>query len=189
MAEKPTYERAKGESSQAFEAWRLYRDMGVERSVSKVASKCQKNPSLLNRWSQKWHWQERLAEWEAHLDQVGRQQIEQQRRDMVERHIKIASGMQGIGVAKLTEWQRQIAIWSQDPSQPLPEISPSDISKLIEIGVKIERLSRGEPTEQIDSRVIEYKFIKPRTRVKKVKDITDSDVTFVDKVLSDVNNE
>jgi hypothetical protein len=38
--------------------------MGEERSLAKVASRCGKHPSLIERWSVRYQWQERLITWQ-----------------------------------------------------------------------------------------------------------------------------
>ncbi len=39
------------ESARALAAYMLYESMGTERSTAKVAQKCSKNKSLIDRWS------------------------------------------------------------------------------------------------------------------------------------------
>lgn len=47
------------ESARALAAYMLYESMGTERSTAKVAQKCSKNKSLIDRWSGQHHWVER----------------------------------------------------------------------------------------------------------------------------------
>lgn len=160
---RPIYTRLDGETGKAFEAFRIYRDMGDKRSIAKVGIELGKSDKLLERWSSKYSWVERATSWDEHLDQVARSEAEKAKREMVKRHIKLSIALQGIGAVKLTEWQKQIQAWQLDPEHnELPALSPSDILRLLELGIRIERLSRGEPSEVVDMREITYKFIPPR---------------------------
>ena len=44
------WERQKGESEKAFEAFAAYRDLGEKRTISAVVKKLQKSRSLFDRW-------------------------------------------------------------------------------------------------------------------------------------------
>lgn len=65
------WERQPGESAQAFDAFRIYRDLGPDgRSTAKVAQACGKNVSLINRWSSRNLWQARVAAYDAEQDRI-----------------------------------------------------------------------------------------------------------------------
>jgi hypothetical protein len=167
------YEQQAGETTKAYDAFCVYRDMGCDRSFAKASKKIGKVASLLARWSVKYHWTERCAAYDTYMELQNRKLLEKARLDMTDRHIKLGTALQTIGVAKLTEWQRQISAWQANPSLPLPDISPGDIAKLLDMGVKIERLSRGEPTEQVDVRSVQYVFLPPKTKTVDVEAIDD----------------
>jgi hypothetical protein len=56
--EKPDqpWDRQPGESNPAWEAFRIYRDMGATRSITKVAEQVHKNRQLMGRWSRTHTW-------------------------------------------------------------------------------------------------------------------------------------
>lgn len=68
------WERRQGESAKAYQAFVIYRDLGAERSTSKVAQKLSKSEQLIRRWSAKHEWQQRVEAWDAeqqsHADEV-----------------------------------------------------------------------------------------------------------------------
>jgi len=75
------WERQPGESPEAFEAFALYRDMGIERSTAKVGRRLGKSKTLMDRWSSDHGWVMRAAVWEreqdrkrqqAHFDEIAR---------------------------------------------------------------------------------------------------------------------
>ena len=55
------FERRAKESEKAFAAFALYLSMGPERSLDAVRQKCGKSARLIQRWSGRWRWPERVA--------------------------------------------------------------------------------------------------------------------------------
>lgn len=75
MSEKThPWERHKDESSKAWYAFQLFRDMGVKRSLSQVAevlsAEGQKTGSLKT-WSSKHKWEERTRQFDAYMNVSG----------------------------------------------------------------------------------------------------------------------
>lgn len=130
------WERQKNESRQAFEAFTAYRDLGATRSHVKVAEKLGKSTTIISRWSRKWNWVERVNAWDDELDRISRQEQAEKRKEMAKRHANEAMMFQ----QKLIERMQTL-----NPN----ELSPSDMARWFEIAVKVERLSRGETTENI----------------------------------------
>lgn len=58
-------ERRPRETAVAYEAFRTYLMMGPARSTAKVARACGKHKSLMDRWSARWEWVERVRSFEA----------------------------------------------------------------------------------------------------------------------------
>src|SRR5690606_17803428 len=67
------WERQGGETDKAYEAFALYRDMGVNRSVRDVAQQLGKSAALIARWSSKKNWVERVSAWDDHEDERRRE--------------------------------------------------------------------------------------------------------------------
>jgi hypothetical protein len=134
MTMPEAWERQKGESRKAYEAFRVYRDMGAARSLAKVAEKLGKSTTLLSRWSAKHDWVERCRKYDEYMEREYLLQQAEERRKMAERHAKQAMMFQN----KILERMRSL-----DPR----ELSPNDLIRWFDIAVKIERLSRGESTE------------------------------------------
>lgn len=66
MTTKPgPAEQQPDESAPAFDAFRRYLEMGPQRSTAKVARACGKQKSLMDRWSSRWRWVQRVREFEA----------------------------------------------------------------------------------------------------------------------------
>lgn len=62
------WDRRPGETSPAWAAFVVYRDMGAERSTARVAQELGKSKTLADRWSGANEWVARAAAWDAHLD-------------------------------------------------------------------------------------------------------------------------
>ncbi|MER6086811.1 hypothetical protein [Streptomyces bluensis] len=133
MAEGPveSWERQRGESSQAFEAFAAYRDLGAARSVAKVARELGKSTTLLFRWSRQYAWVMRATAYDRELDRVFLAEQHQARRDIARRHAKLAQAFLGKAVARLQ---------GLDPR----ELSPSDLLRYFQVAADIERRAVGD---------------------------------------------
>lgn len=120
-SEKP-WEQQKGESSQAFEAFRCYLEI---KSIRKVAEKLGKSDTLMSRWSSKWKWVEREK---AYTKELFRRDFEEKKtyqKNMYKRQIKIAEMMQKKAFDALKELSPE-------------DIFTKDIIRLFTEGVRIE---------------------------------------------------
>jgi hypothetical protein len=141
---RESWEKLKGESYKAWEAFTVYRDMGPARTITRVAEHLHKARPLIAGWSRKWHWVERASDYDEYLDRQGREVIEDARRRMLEEHAELGHSL--VTMAR----QRM----NGDPDSgivPLNanRLSPQDVARFTELGTKTERLARGEPTEFI----------------------------------------
>lgn len=93
------WERQKGESAQAFEAFSLYLEMGAERNIRAVAQELHKSYTIIARWSRTNNWVERCRAWDNHLQREAKKAAVAEIRKMNQRHIDMARALQG-AVAK-----------------------------------------------------------------------------------------
>lgn len=151
--DKP-WERQKGESEQAYEAFAAYRDMGAGRTVIAVAERLKKSRSLLDRWKDRWDWKERVRQYDNSLEKEARAKAVKDRKAMTERHIGIAMQVQKKALEALA-------------SLSVEDMSPKDIKEYIKMATDLERLNRtfGEessrengngPTQLADTIVAAY---------------------------------
>lgn len=71
MAEKQEpypWVRSDGESEIAYEAFRTYLNQGRDRSLSSAGNALGKSLSLMERWSHKYKWRDRVLAYEQHMD-------------------------------------------------------------------------------------------------------------------------
>ncbi|MCL6611189.1 MAG: hypothetical protein K6T66_06590 [Peptococcaceae bacterium] len=134
MAE--VWERQPGESSKAYAAFCVYRDLGPERSLEKALQNLSKKRAKwqLWQWSSKYNWVARCQAYDDYIERRKREEKERAILEMAERHARLAVAFQ----QKVVERLREL-----NPA----ELEPRDLSKWLDIAVKVERLARGEPTE------------------------------------------
>lgn len=137
--EAQPWERQPGEGTKAYEAFAIYRDMGSDRSIAKVADKLGKSEALLHRWSSRYDWVRRVASWD---DELARQTARELMRDM----------------AKTRARQRKQAIKMQLKAIQLMEsinqgdAKLSEIVSLMKLGMEQERICLGDVGEVIEDR-------------------------------------
>lgn len=140
MAKQPDpWERREDESTKAFEAFCKYRDMGIQRSVRKVARELSKSETLMARWSTTYDWVDRAAAWDSEQDRIARQQQLEDIKKMRKRHAGLANTM----LLKAAEALQHL--------QP-DEVKATDISRMVDIASRLERISRGDVGDVIEER-------------------------------------
>ncbi len=137
------WERQFNESRKAFEAFTVYRDMGPSRSQEKVARELGKSAQLMARWSVKWSWVDRVEAWIDEKDRESRLAQSEAVIKMNERHAGLAAVLTGKVIEKLQ---------TVTPKE-IEKMTLASVSKLLEIGVKVERQARGEAGEVVSDKI------------------------------------
>lgn len=162
--ERELWEQQPGESSTLFAHFVVYRDMRypkvdepvkdadgnikktvtetimdgtvpyVKRSIRKTAEILGMNKRTIANQSTKWDWVRRCEAYDAHVDRVNREANEAAIRKMKQDHALLAQQM----IRKAT---RRLLTMPDD------EITAAELARMVDVGVKVERLSRGESTE------------------------------------------
>jgi len=156
--DRETYDRQPGEPLKSWIAFVVYRDMGYDRTLRKSADFERKRDGSLakldtvarkyEKWSVRWNWAERVADWDRALDKQRRRKMLEGVSRMRDRHMNLAKSMQALGAGALTRWLTRLKKASEEGTP----IAPKDVRKLIETGMKLERMSRGEPETVIEER-------------------------------------
>ena len=132
------WEQQPGESAKAFEAFAIYRDMGVERSVRKVTQRLNKSLTLIGKWSSRYNWPERARAYDRDLDRQAHAQAVRDVRSMTNRHIRIAMQLQ----AKALEALEQLNAATLSPKMQLAFLAKA---------TEIERMNRLSAAGMDDS--------------------------------------
>ena len=128
QAEKP-WERQPGESVQAYEAFTIYRDLGLKRSNHEVCERLSKSRQLISRWKANYDWDERARAWDNELQKEAHREAVKDLKDMTSRHVKISMQLQNKALEALSNLKPE-------------EMSPKDIKEFIKMATDLERLNR-----------------------------------------------
>lgn len=158
------WERQPGESAAAFDHFVQYRDMRypkvtrpvmrdgvatgdvtievtmdgtvayVKRSLRKLAAERGLNFRTIARQSERGEWVKRCEAYDAYVDRMNREQQETAIKKMHKEHALLAQQM----IRKAT--RRLLTI-------PEDDIGAAELVRMVDVAVKVERLSRGESTE------------------------------------------
>lgn len=133
------WEMQPSDTPKSWEAFQVYRDLGKSRSLKKVAEELKKSETIIGRWSGQHNWQERIAAWEAEQDRLIRIELTKDIGAMRKKHADLAHSM----LVKAARALKAI---------PDNEIKASDVSRMVEIATKLERISKGDVGEVIEER-------------------------------------
>ncbi|MEH1922844.1 hypothetical protein [Nostoc sp.] len=128
------------DTSQSFETFCVYRDMGANRELAKAAKATNRNITLVQKWSSKGNWQERVNAFDAYVDET---MVDMRlKRDIKEHVSKIKRyremhenlGWQNLDVAeKCLEIARNaLSHWVENPHI---ELKPMDVKLIASTGV------------------------------------------------------
>lgn len=126
------WERLSTETTAAYEAFAIYRDLGYSRSQEKVYTALRKNRNLIERWSTTHHWVERCLLYDRDVERKRFKAGEEAIREMSIRHAQIATQ----ALQKASE-----RLVSLDPSK----LSPAMLIKFMTEAADLERRARGVP--------------------------------------------
>lgn len=131
------WERLRGESAQAFQAFAKYRDLGVDRSLAKVAKELGKSTTIIERWSARDSWVLRVEAWDVEQDRLWRLQQLASRREVGKRQLRIANAMQAQLINALTKVD-------------LSQLSPRDLGYWLEVSSKVQRQALGQADGRVE---------------------------------------
>ena len=145
------FEKQPKESDKAFAAFSLYLSLGPERSLAAVGQKLGKSVVLLQRWSRRFAWKERVAAHAAHLAAVEREAAEALARG------KAAEWLTRQQNVREREWEmhekciaaakRALAAFME---RDKVYANLADIARILEVASKLGRLASGMPAETVE---------------------------------------
>jgi hypothetical protein len=145
------FEQQPKESAKAFAAFKLYLEMGPARSLEAVRVKLGKSARLIQRWSSRWRWGERVQAYSAYLGAIEREAIEGLVREKGVDWGKVHEAQ------KVAEWKLRteyfelalegIRRWKANGNRVG---SLEGLARLGEVFVKLGRLASGMPTDSVE---------------------------------------
>ena len=102
----------------------------------------------MTKWSVEHGWRERATLYDMHLDRLAQDLTEQNIRDMHKRHARSARLLQRFANTEIGK----LAVKAEERTHdPVDDAKPADVARIMETGVKLERLSSGEATERTEN--------------------------------------
>lgn len=181
------WERIPWETSREYQKFCAYRDMNSsdkpirKRSLQRLAKELGLSLDHLKKLSAKNDWVSRAAAYDEYLDELAREQNEAEIIKMRKNHALLASQM-------ITKAAKRLL------TMPEEEITAADLVRLVDVGVKIERLSRGESTEnrQIsgEAKVIHQGEVTVKNQMNlDLSRLTDEELSELEQLLEKLHSE
>jgi len=147
IIEIPEWERQPFEGSRTYLYFCVYRDMDpLERSIKKTAEATKRSLGMLWNISSRWDWAKRAEAHDLHMQRWKLAAYEKARIEMADRQTKEEMTLQSVAIGGIRDL-------IDEHGQVKANLTPTEIVRLLEAGVKIERLARGEPTENADEKI------------------------------------
>jgi hypothetical protein len=154
-------ERLPGESTPAYEAFKMYANLGAGRSVREVCRRLDKCTTLVGKWSSKYQWVNRAAAFDDRLDKITReaeeakliesagewakrmQQTREEAYQMATRLVEKAEAMLKFPLAETVSQDGKTVIkpgrWTF-----------ADAAKMIDVAHRLKQLVTGLPTDRFE---------------------------------------
>lgn len=139
-SDRAPYEPQPGESKATFARFVFFRD-SEDRSLTATAEQFGVEYTSIVSQSQLWLWNERVEAWDRKLDTELRNQHIKDARSSTKRHLDLARALQAVGGSCIKRLIDQI-----NAGEPV-KVSVAEARRLVEVGVKLERLALNQPTE------------------------------------------
>lgn len=135
----PIYERLKGETQKAFNAYATYRDLGLSRTIPQVLEKLNlgKSDTLIRRWKKRYSWDLRNVEFDAEEDR---------RVALILQEKRVSARIEDAEVAETMMETIKSRMLEIKPG----ELTPTTAAQWYETAVKMRRLALGESTQNIE---------------------------------------
>jgi len=188
----PEWERQAEETMQNWDAFKMYRDMGLTRSLGAVAralttkEKYKGKYQVILTWSYRWRWTDRLIAYQRHIDAIYLEETQKSVKEMAVRHADYAKNTMQSLYVPIMEFGRKFNMINEarkiaklqgrefvDIDSDIENMTLKELlnlvyksAPLLSVTADMERKSRGEPTD-ISSRDITTggEAIKPDIKV------------------------
>ena len=144
---EPAWERQPHESHKAFAAFKVYLEL---RGLHLTAKELAKSYALVSRWSSMWRWIDRTVAYDNEIQRIEMEQQAAARVEMRKRHLNFALGLQTLGGDQLKKWIEHV----QSEANAGRDLSAKDVQAIIDAGVRLERLNRGDAESVTEEREV-----------------------------------
>lgn len=140
------WEQQPGESTPAYAAFVIYRDLGGKRSCTSVSRKLSKSRPLITRWSSRWQWVRRCEEFDREQDRLYQADLSEQRKAMAKRHASQAVALQTVAIKAM-----KAKYGEQFEKITAETLRDGDVLRFFIEASKLERTALGEPAEIVET--------------------------------------
>ena len=136
-----SWTRQPNESPPAFQAFVVYRDLGLGmRSNAKVSRELGKSVTLMNRWSSRWDWVKRVARYDEDIDKQIRERHIKELYEARDRHANLSRLLQ----TKFLERLRDLSV------QDIPVVA---LANILKVATDVELRALGEATIKTEQEI------------------------------------
>lgn len=136
------WERQEGESTVAYQAFLVYRDLSHEpeglpkekRTLINVAQKLKKTVQIVGRWSKQWDWKDRAMEYDNELQRIELKARKDEIKKMQKMHIQYGLALQNKALQALSRLAEE-------------DMSARNVLDYLTQGIEIEKKARTEGIE------------------------------------------
>lgn len=147
--DREPWEKQKGESIKAFEAFALYRDLSYGRTLPKVALTLKKSEGLLGTWSRKNQWVLRCEAYDMMVDSRRLEQTLSARDAVARSEGEVAESLLSLVRRRLDGDPEDSGVVQLHPNM----LDASDITRFVEAAFKRLRMAHGMATDNMRSHV------------------------------------
>jgi hypothetical protein len=147
-ASRQRWDRMEGETHRAYSAHIAYRDIGSDRTIQKAADLLQKSGSVLRRWSLRFDWKNRAADFDAYIEGELQRRLLARRAHARERALataemldeKVCEAVRMLKVAKVVKVEGR-------PDEVTLLITPGELARLFEVSYRVQTAILGDGKE------------------------------------------
>ena len=157
--ERREWERSDRETAKAYEGFRVYRDLGPNRSLAMAAEEVGKSLRLFKKWSTTHGWVKRAESYDEYMEYKSRDVVERKLEELNKAHLDMARSARESVMVPLNALLKRIEKINEDGTYSAEEFRAISIDKLINIArpyvklaldvIRLERLLYGLPTHTI----------------------------------------
>lgn len=131
------------DSDESFEAFEIYRNLGLQRSFAKVAAQLGKSAPLIERWGRRDNWRVRVQSWDRHSARIINEKVLLGTAAMRERAAGIGLNLQVMAAKRLMKMTEE----------EIQELSVGQMAMMIRVGQAVESSARAISPEEIDGAI------------------------------------
>lgn len=139
------------DTGDTFAGFQVFMSLPPARKLRDVATLIHASYGTVRRWAEDALWKERALAWDSHCQAilVDEQEALYRRtaKEVAQQHLNITQRMLAVSEAEL------LKLHHESNTSGNTRLQPRDIIRMVDIGIKNERLVRGQATEITDSAI------------------------------------